>query len=944
MLEIYCSPHTEDVEDVLLNHINIKTKVLHLVPTMILYRRRYGFYKKCIPSLDEVKAQDELQLNEFNRFIRREIYKKKYDVLSNKETSVLLERLLRRFDRTNHLSWRSVIPRLTECFFKLVQSGLTLEQIRSLDQRRGWQTIVDVYTAYLEELNSQGVMDLGQAYIQAINDINPGEYKELYLDGAFTPILSHHHRLIIRFLQSNQPVKCFIPFDLRFPDHPALRVLRKTYESYLPIGFWQSIRQERHSTTVHKIAESIFHGTVDQIEDLSFQMRYYSTLEEEVRSIVEEIADFVKYDVVSPRKVAIVTPNVAEMRPMVRELAELNGLKTEAPLRPVVQLPQGRAIHTLYRIYTDDRNQLYDSDHYIDAEMVQSILYSRFFKHSEHLPAEFEKIKVFFEDCRLFSDWEEKLNQLVEAKSRLNSFYRHHPLWSIKESTLQELRECLINTQLISRRLIQAPEQSFDKHVQFLIDVLDGHSNVHPLDEEIRFRLENIQRDLTFQSHITINAYEFARRIQSILTDDLEEESDNLEEVSGERNKGNQRKKRNTIMVTGPNNVEYQKYDYIYVIRFTENMFPETVSFEWPLDSDIEAALLSASTYQSFRNGRELERYYLDRSLYHFYIVLNATSKKLTISYAEIEDGMKQNPSHYLYDIARVLNVGYGGESVEDQLKKYGLLKKGDKLVAPLQQKANEEPVVSVGIGEVSIEELAIYDYCPRRFYYEKYYPEERIYKDIFHLQHYAASCLYSEAVLHLVERYPHIYIGNRERISHDFHEMVNRAEKTIKPLFAMPDRYWEDVRQRTINYLHLLVDFVLAKTPTSMKAKLEFSRQMNKKEVEGIVFTGERQLKIEIPQQSTLYLTIMNFRDLLSFKINVYDEKEDKRLKEIKDKYHRRLSALCRGSKEVDATLAEYARRIKRGIFSKNAGAHCQYCPFHSICKEREIRRDAIN
>ena len=85
MLEIYCSPHTEDVEDVLLNHINIKTKVLHLVPTMILYRRRYGFYKKCIPSLDEVKAQDELQLNEFNRFIRREIYKKKYDVLSTKK-------------------------------------------------------------------------------------------------------------------------------------------------------------------------------------------------------------------------------------------------------------------------------------------------------------------------------------------------------------------------------------------------------------------------------------------------------------------------------------------------------------------------------------------------------------------------------------------------------------------------------------------------------------------------------------------------------------------------------------------------------------------------------------------------------------------------------------------------------------------------------------------
>jgi len=938
-VEIYCSPHTEDVEDELLKHFNSQVKVLHLVPTMILYRRRYGFYKKCIPSLSEEKAQDELQLNEFNKFIRREIYRKKYDVLSNKETSVLLERLLRRFDGTNHLSWRSVIPRLTECFFKLVQSGLTPEQLQSLDQRRGWQTIIDIYTVYLEELDRQGVMDLGQAYIQAIDDINPGEYKALYLDGAFTPILSHHHRLIMRFLQSNRPVKCFIPFDLRFPDHPALQVLRKTYESYLPIEFWRSVRQDRHAITVHKIAESIFHEKIDQIEDLSFQMRYYSTLEEEVRSVVEEIADLVKYNVVSPRKVAIVTPNVAEMRPMVREIAELNGLKTETPVRPVVQLPQGRAIHTIYRIYTDDRNQLYDSDHYIDAEMVQSILYSRFFKHSEHLPAEFEKIKVFFEDCRLFSDWEEKLNQLVEAKSRLNSFYRHHPLWSIKETILQELQECLVNTQLISRRLIQAPDQSFDKHVQYLVDVLDGHSNVHPLDKEIRLRLENIKRDLTFQSHITINAYEFARRIQPILTDDLEEEeSDNPEKEN------NANKRKNAIMVTGPNNVEYQKYDYIYLIRFTENMFPEAVSFDWPLDSDLEAALLSASTSQSFRNGRELERYYLDRSLYHFYIVLNATSKKLTISYAEMEDGMKQNPSHYLYDIAQVLNFGSGDEPVEERLKKYELLKKGDKLTVPLQQKANEEPVVLVGIREVSIEELAIYDYCPRRFYYEKYYPEERIYKDIFHLQHYAASCLYSEAVLNLIERYPHIYKGNRERISHDFREMVNRAEKTIKPLFAMPDRYWEDVRQRTINYLQLLVNFVLELTPTSMKAKLEFSRQMNKKEVEGIVFSGERQLKVEIPQRPAIYLSIMNFRDLLSFKINVFDEKEDNRLKQIKNNYHQRLSALCRGSKEIDATLAEYARQIKRGIFSKRAGAHCQYCPYYSICKEKESKRDAVN
>lgn len=942
-MEILCSPNTQDIEAWLKKQIDIskKKKILHIVPTLILYRRRLQFYRLInlndfydlkLKEIEQKLRQEYVGLYEMDQFLQELIIKSNLTVISNRESSVIIERILQTNSVTNNLAWKSSIQEISDCFLMLSQTGLNIEKIRNLDLTPTWQTICNLYETYQNELVKQNVLDFGQASIKLLQEHNFNDFDMLLLDGAFLPILSKHQLLIDRFSALNKPIICFLPVDLDVKDHPAFEAIKTTYQNYVTFSNWKSIKsEETKHNIVEKLSSSIFHTKIKEIDDLSVQIVRFTSAEEELDKVVERAAQLIHHKMTTANKIAIVTPNPMELRPVVRELSEIYGLLVEAPERPLIQLPHGRAINNLFKIFIDDRLEVFNLDHIFDMNIFSEIIHSNFIKNSNPLIEPFEKLKVFFEDCQSFADWYSIIEQLINAKEQLTENFSYHPLFYIDKQTLIQLKETIEIIEKISIDLISGNESTFQDHMTHMISYIKNSPFINDLDSKIEDRLLKITNQLSLHRQLKINRIEFAKRIHTILTDRGFETEEDIQ------------KHLDKILVTGPNNIEFQKYDYIFLTRFTQNMYPDVVNYKWPITSTIERKILNQTTKQHFPNDTSLIHYYLDRSMYYFYIVLSSAKKNLTITYPKFENGIKLTPSHYLNDIAEVFGIEEKEdtkETIEDLLIKADLLFEGS--ITPkninTSQKASQLKPLNENEIIITIEDVAIYEFCPRRFYYEKTLSNEHVYSSMFHIQNFAVSCLHEEAITKLVERFPTISEANFNRIERSLPTIINEAESKIKMFFPVGQRFWEDVKIKTTVHLLNLIERILSQTDHKY-ANLSLKTQSHQRKIGSYTFYGERQLQVNYPT-TVHYYAIRNMKKILSFHTNEHWD-EQKRLKEIKNNYFNLLSNFCRKESVAESSLHYYAQKIASNDFPKRTGAHCNYCAFQNACKEKEIQRN---
>src|SRR5699024_3642549 len=124
----------------------------------------------------------------------------------------------------------------------------------------------------------------------------------------------------------------------------------------------------------------------------------------------------------------VVTPKAMEMRPIVREYAELYGINFDVPERPLVDLPFGKLVYLLCKIFVDERIEAFNrADHYIDCEVISVLLYLPVFNHSQDIYSIFEQLKGFFEDCTTFSDWHHQMECLKDENNSIarENIYNH---------------------------------------------------------------------------------------------------------------------------------------------------------------------------------------------------------------------------------------------------------------------------------------------------------------------------------------------------------------------------------------------------------------------------------------------------------------------------------------------------------------------------------------
>ncbi|AST07060.1 hypothetical protein AF2641_09350 [Anoxybacillus flavithermus] len=563
-MEIFCSPNTEDIEQWIENHLicNNSTKNLHIVPTLVLYRRRMQFYRKKYNnkekfySLDKEEIEKKIRqkyvgLYEMDEFLQELVMKSDLKVLSKREASILVERILSENHHTNNLAWKSSITDISECFLTLSQTGMNMEQIRNLEQSESWGILCDLYRQYTTILSKNNLLDLGQASIQSIEKYDFNDFEMLLLDGSFLPILTKHQMLITRFKSLNKPIKCFLPIDLDVEHHPAFEVVKKTYSSFLPFSKWRSIKNEKMKLNVsEKLAMSIFHSRIKDIDDRSVQIFRFTSQEEELDRTVEQASQLIQQKSIKAEKIVIITPNPMELRPVVRELSEIYNLRVQVPERPLIQLPHGRAINNLLKIYTDNQTEALGLEHIFNIKMFTELLYANFFKNFKELIKPFEILKAFFEDCKLFSEWYDTLRQMIHAKSQLTEEFFHHPLYHVTEKELHDLKSAVEIVEKVGRELISCGEMTFRDHMHDMISYIQNSPFISCIDSEIETRLLSIAERLSLDHHILVSRKEFAKRIHAIMTD-----------TEYEKMSSNDLDK---ILVTGPNNVEFQEYEYVF--------------------------------------------------------------------------------------------------------------------------------------------------------------------------------------------------------------------------------------------------------------------------------------------------------------------------------------------------------------------------------------------
>ncbi|MFP4978260.1 hypothetical protein ACE6ED_22835 [Paenibacillus sp. CN-4] len=964
-MEILCSPYTEDIE-LNLEDRNISDKrVLHLTPTLILYRRRLEFYAKKLSrqlqvnsnSTEKIDIEKQIHkyidIYEVNQYLKMLRHNMSTKVLTKSESSVVLERILKENQSTANPSWGSVVQDLNTLFYDLSLTGITPEEFQSMNKSKKWLLLMAIYKIYIKKLNSMKVADRGIASYQAAEGLDISQYQELILDGAFLPPTPIIQMIINKFSAANKPITIYLPFDLEAPDHLALKATRTAYEKIKPMSEWKSIRSNKSQTYfINQLPKNIFSDNQPIFLDASFELLRFNTVEEELSFIMQKIYVLIKFKGVSPKNIVIITPGAMQLRPLMREISEQFNLKVHLPRRPLIHLVQGRAIKYLFDVFTDIRKEEHT---YFTTKMMKVMINNSLLKHNPSLFQIYAKIEGFFEDLNSIEGFINKVDSLMIAKAQLDPAYELHPLTDIDNYELVEIKTLLLNILEISSSIIEVTPKTISDHVQALIHTLQTDSRIMDISQSLWDRILKITDTIGYQHNVVISGLEFGSRISAFFTEqeDFEEGQEPVEDQEDVYLK-------KEILVTGPNNVEFQRYDYVFLCRFTQDKYPESKTYPWCMPKEIEQQILQSKTSLKVNDLKMLDTFYLDRSLYYLYLTMCAPGIQLTISYSQMDNGQPQTPSHYLHDIAKVFGIEEGDRlknksepSLEALLERHGVIKSPSNL----KPSASSELIPKDGLKFIlkernfTAEDVAIFQYCQRRFYYQHKYQKEGIYTQLFHIQSYASSCLYEKSIQYLIENEPFPITESidlkkqQKRLLNNLKQYRQTAEIDIRKVFPFGNRQWQNVTAQTDFFLKELLKIIFEnpyvseirkKGDSTVTIQLSLTNIPDIIQIGEFTFTSLRELEVQYNNRITHRYSISNRKDILSFRSRNQDEIEI--MEELKDWYFKLKREFRVESDSVISTLNHVIDSINQNEFRKHTGGHCKYCTFNHLCREREV------
>lgn len=413
--------------------------------------------------------------------------------------------------------------------------------------------------------------------------------------------------------------------------------------------------------------------------------------------------------------IAVVSRNAREFDALLQEQAELHRLRDaqgadvafSIPPRQLLLTPVGRFVLTLYEIWRDGTLQM-------DAEAFESILASGWLgAHVQETTEPFNAVRAqVFARAHTRDEWLDAM-ETVRALLRDAMHHPRLPAGSLDEQTVALWLQTLDQVAEVCRRLFSAPDQSIGRHVSMLLEELDrlAPEQMRQAEREILQRVSVVLNDVAESSSLPLNADEFGQVLNGLVREYARpvEEDPDADPVDPTR-----------IWVTTPEGIDGYGKPVVFFVGADNHRAPRAYPEPWPLE------------------GPRVEEH-LERERYMFLAVVRATGTALHLSYAAADERRTYLPSPFLQRIVESLGLAITEAEPAPPAD-------------AREEPAPEHPRARARRRRYLLSDIAHFSLCPFRYKLERMDPRARNYRSDFQLRFVAQGVWLRLALTHLLE------------------------------------------------------------------------------------------------------------------------------------------------------------------------------------------------
>jgi len=599
--------------------------------------------------------------------------------------------------------------------------------------------------------------------------------------------------------------------------------------------------------------------------------------------------------------------------PLILEEAELQDTQSlfRIPPRLLLLTPVGRFALGLYAAWEDGLH--------LDPESLETFLASGLLGARAQQTADmFRAVKPqLFAQCISESDWRGRLGDLrrlregLPSDSRLPAAGVPLEVADLWQAVIERLGE-------ICSRLAQAESRPVGTHIQLLLDELSrlDDAGMRGAERAVLDQIREVLAESTESASIELSPHEFGRVLLGMSQEREEFASEDPQRVS----------------VLGVESLDGVRKRFVVALGVDDARVPRTPSESWPLEDP------------EFDKQLQQERYL-------FLALVRSAAERLVLSYARTDGPDVRHPSMYLAECAEQLG---------------GILA-GDPYGGPVGEASSpREPARCRRLGRARREhyamgELARFKLCPHRYKLERIAPSSRRHDTDFQLV-FAAQGHWLRLALDWLAESGHSAPPSPEPATRWFDEAL--AETRVRALQDFPalraadhaaieqslmqnrdhlvsrfanGQYDISIERVRMKALELVIDERPVTVSTPIRHALRVGRLLHPELraptsldwlIDGTKTDRDEEHEVETESAEDLEVLVHQYDAVTWWRdaIKAVFYAQHGTGQTFLDQKRQDLSRLRE-------ELAALIRRIEEGVYPKNPGEHCKYCPACSTC-----------
>jgi hypothetical protein len=692
----------------------------------------------------------------------------------------------------------------------------------------------------------------------------------------------------------------------------AIRTTYATWWKEPPITIQTSAFNSQESLVTLKTHLFSHGGNFTPPNDGAVLAEAYAHRNREVSACVQRVSNYLK-EGREARDITIISRDPAGYNPLLLEEAELYGIadRFAIPPRNLLLTPLGRFVLTLYDVWQDSAIDL-------SADAFETILASGWLGSKAQASADAFAMATpqLFARCRSYEDWITVLQVLENAPLRIDS---RLPIATISKETCRLWRVILNQVVQLCRNLFSAGHQSIGRHIRLLLDELEqlNPQSIRDAERQVLVRLEQVLLPLTEGASIGMTAKEFGAILANLGYEEADEVEDQPQQVA----------------VTSPEGIDGTERPIVFYLGADDRSLPRPYSDPWPLYENQLAAHISQERYL-------------------FLAVVRAATERLHLSYSLVANSEACRPSLYLEEATALINLSIS-QDVEESAG------------SDTSDYVQTVPIGAVWRPRYILHEIAHFFLCPYRYHLERLDPKARRYHLAWQVP-FIAKAIWLRQILGLMCQRG-VQASRPSKFLTLALENMNSSERRVKSLFSgLRDLDWLSVRRDVEHELTWQLTERFSDTANPYSVSISKAPQTTYE-----IPIGDRHITVTTPTDFVfkvgikLYPYVTDTRDEEWLRYGSGEPHNDEPLAPSADLNIIRVDGLDlfeslydamtwwnRGmtralwpdlkpsdpeaTNKYDAFLEDIQVRIpvlQAGLYPKNPGHHCFYCPVRGEC-----------